>query len=531
MIDMNKYRRNRSARKEMRALAGKIRGGKLYPVMCVPFEGNESGMIDQRINLELEPIPGRLVTDIHARVTAVFVPALAADAMLNTAADYPGNAEVFRERLLAGEDVFPLEAETDLSKIMGVIPKQVSGTKYVSSIARVAHNSAVNYLRRRQYVKAAQILVGNTGVTPALITQNILDRFNGVLDPEDRVNGAVNLTGEIPIKGLGFRAATTGTTPVPYTMREPDGQTRSPVSFLVQDGGSTGALTELVVEEDPDNPGFPHIRADFALGTGQQLSMKEMYRAENMDRLARELRRVVDQFPQYGEDMIVRLVHGLQVDTGKIPFVLYEKEVSLGRGIKTGMDGPSLDLMQTNTFGDISFTVPVPANEFGGVVITFVEVKPDEVIESQPHPILTKSWGVNNHLSDEMALDPEPVTMRELDSEVDLADEGTIAFYVGHNHMRRNYVHAGWHRGVDPETVEHKSAMWRMSVPLSVDPGNIIYPEDLDHYPFALNAPTDNAVSYTIASQALIASPYKLGPTPIERLAIIDGEDLFEEGA
>ena len=87
--------------------------------------------------------------------------------------------------------------------------------------------------------------------------------------------------------------------------------------------------------------------------------------------------------------------------------------------------------------------------------------------------------------------------------------------------MYRQYQRASFIRGTDPTTIEHKNSIWQYALPLSVSPENILYPADISHAPFILNAPTDDAVSYRCVSQASIASPMVLGPTPVERLAAL----------
>ena len=81
----------------------------------------------------------------------------------------------------------------------------------------VSHNAAVNFLRQRKYVKATTLLAGNTLSTPALIGQTMLDRLNGVLDPDDRINGKVQLEIPdmiLPVQGIGL----TGNTPPAASM-------------------------------------------------------------------------------------------------------------------------------------------------------------------------------------------------------------------------------------------------------------------------------------------------------------------------
>ena len=166
---------------------------------------------------------------------------------------------------------------------------------------------------------------------------------------------------------------------------------------------------------------------------------------------------------------------------------------------------------------------------FQGVAYTFVSVKPEEVIAHQPHPVLTEPWEIDNVAAQELAIHPVPVTMRQLDTYVAPEDEDRVAFWVGPQHFRRSYENYGYNRGVDETTVDHKSSMWRYAIPLSVTPGSVVYPDDIDHFPFALNGPDDPAVHYSCMSSVSIASPTILGPSPIEELDILDSEDVFQE--
>lgn len=509
------YMKTRGRRTEVRTLGGRFRGGKLAPVMAIPFLQSESGVVEQTFACELDQIAGRLISEITAEVVSVFVPILAVEAALNADEDHAGNTEIFREKLMSGEHVFGLEAETEVSRRLGVVPVPIAGDTRVCAVSRVAHNIAVNHLRRLVYDKAQQVAVTNQDITPAIISETVLQRFNGVLDPEDRVNGAVSLSGTIPIEGidrLGWQNTSTN------ALANSNEWT---VNF-------TGSAGNDGVQFALANDGTSQIVANFSSGTGQQLSLQDFYTAERMDELTRGMRRIVDENPEYGEDILARVAHGLSVDTGKEPFVVYRKEWRLTRSPKEAMDGENLDVMATNGHGIINFTVPIPKTEFGGLLITFASVKPDETLPNQPHPILSAPWQGRNFLADETAVDPVPVRVRELDCECDVSDEGTIAMYVGPNHIYRRYSNYGFNRQVDPTTVESKTAIWSLTIPNSVTPETVIYPPDIDHYPFSDQLA--EVVQYTISAKASIVTPLIFGPTPVEELAIIDTEDLFEEG-
>lgn len=507
---LSKYMKPRARRIENRTLAGRFRGGVLAPVMATPFRESESGLLKQSVTFELDQIPGRLITEITAEVVAVYVPVQAMDALKDPASAYAGSADALREKLLAGTPLFDLVAESEVSKRCGVVPRSVSGVKYVSEAVQLAHNAAVNFLRTRKYVKAAKLLATDTGITPAIIGQTVLDRLNGVLDPEDRVNGAVALDQAITLDmNYVVSETATGTNGSGWSYKDWTGTT------YVGTGHEVAA-----------KPGFEPIVK--ILGGGQsQLVLTDFYNAERMDALVREMRKLVDENPEYGEEIVARFAHGLGVDVGKQPFVVYEKEQVLGMGIARAMDGANLDVVQTDVEGVISFTAPIPPTEFGGIVITFAAIKPDETLASQPHPILSDTWSARNYVADEMAVDPVPVYVRDLDGDCAQADEETLALYTGNNELLRNYVNYGFNRFVDPLTVDSKTAIWQLQVPMSVTPESVLYPVDIPQTPFADTLA--EVCTYTVSSLADVNTPVIFGPTPVEELAAIETSDVFAD--
>ncbi|ARC88800.1 hypothetical protein [Rhodovulum sp. MB263] len=522
------YQNARNVRRESRTLVGRFRGGKLAPVMAVAVRGNEGGFLSQKITLELDPIAGRMITPITGEFISVFVPVQAVDAIKDPDAAYAGMTEVLREKLLSGNPLFDLEPESEISRRCGVNPRSIGGVKKVNEIVRLGHNAAVNFLRQRKYVKAKQVLHSNTAITPALISQTVLDRLNGVLDPEDRVNGRIQFSGDIPVRGIGYLGRQDGGIDSGYGIGDgrylrQTGDKPNTVSGPLRANGGSSSNAGVAIEADADN--IPQIFADLA--GAADISLTDFYNAETMDRLTRAMREFVDANPQYGEEMALRWAHGLSVDTGKMPFIISQQSRVFGRSIvgatdTTGVEG---DVMRSDMMLQLSFSVPIPRTELGGIVMTFATIKPDETLSSQPHPYLSDVWGLDNFVADELALDPVPVTVRDLDSDCAAADESTVALYVGHNGLKRTYVHYGLGRQLDPETVENKTAVWQLEVPMSVTPESVIYPEDLEHYPFADQQA--EVCTYVVNSTAVVQTPTIFGPTPVEELAILEDENVF----
>jgi len=506
---------------------GKMRGGKFYPVMCEAVRPLEGGVYTVNITAELDPIPGRLITPPTFEAVTLFIPVQAIDLIKDPEAAYAGMTEVIREKLLSGNPLFGLEDESEISRRCNIHPKSIAGVKKVSEMPRLAHNAAINFLRQRKYVKAATILHSNTALTPALIGNTVLDRLNGVLDPDDRINGMVNLEipqMTLPVKGMLFR--NTPSQPSGSTFRDGDG---TDIVTTGSDGKArnTSATDIAVKSKGSGATSTADLTAVFD-GAAQGVSLIDFYNAETMDRLTREMEQIVKAYPQFGTEYVLRWAHGLRVDDAKLPFVLAEVVRPFMTQIKGATDtgGVEDDVMRTDNLVTVGFNVPIPKTELGGVIMTFLVLKPDETLAAQPHPFLSEPWGLDNYVSDQLALDPVAVTIREIDGDCLQANETTVALYTGYNQLKRSYSTYGFNRYVDPNTVENKSQIWQLEIPVSVTPENILYPASLDHYPFADTV--GEICTYRVSSTLAVRTPIVFGPTPVETVDIIEDEDIFD---
>jgi hypothetical protein len=487
--------------------------------MAEAVRGSEGGILNQILTMELDPIAGRMITPITGEMIAVFVPVQAIDAIKDPNAAYAGMTEVIREKLLTGNPLFNLENEGEISQRCGVEPRQIGGVKRVNEMTRLAHNAAVNFLRQRKYDKASLLLHSNTAVTPAILSQTVLDRLNGVLDPDDRVNGAVSLDVNMTLPAADLPVMTNSAVPVNTSQTIEINGATAPRIVEIQNAGAPVAANQL----------FSRLNSTALTGGASNVSLVDFYNAETMDRLTREMDTIIKDNPVYGEEMVLRWAHGLAVDTGKTPFVIAQQSAIFQRNIVGAMDsaGVNNEVIRSDFLLQMQFSVPIPKTELGGIVITFAILKPDETLATQPHPILSDVWALDNFVADELALDPVPVTGRELDSGIAQALENTVMFYTGHNALKQAYMHYGFTRNTNAASVASKTAIWQLQVPLSVTPSSVLYPETLSHFPFAdQNA---EVCTYTIESNAVYETPMIFGPTPVETIAVIGNNDLFDQ--
>jgi hypothetical protein len=500
----------RNTRREMRDLTSRFKAGLLAPVMAVPFEPGDGGTVAQTVTFELDPVAGRIITPIFAEVISVFVPVTAIERLLNPTVETADIPEVVKLKYLTGNPLYLLEAETDISKRLGVVPQKIANVQQVCTISRLAYNAAVNMLRRRRYAYAVEILHTSTAIERAILSETVLDRFNAVLDPADQQNGRVALdigTMNLPIPGI----------------TRPGGIVNAAALLNMAAGTATvGAAGQNLVFAIAQNGG---LTATFN-GSATGVSLVDFYKAENHDKMIRVFEKIVQDNPLDGEEAVMRFVHGFTMEPGRHPVVVAERKVAFGLDVRQAMDnaGIQADAMMSKGMTQISFTAVVPSSEIGGVLVTIASVKPDETIKDQPHPILSKPWAIVNTVDDETKLDPVPVLMREVDSEIATGSETTVGFYTGLNELKRSYVNYGFTRNTSPISVEDKTAIWQVKVPASVTPENVVYPV-IDQYPFL----DQNAeiVRCRIQSMAAIATRTVFGPTPIEEIDIVQTEGLL----
>ena len=529
------FQQQRAQRSEGRGYLGNMKCGRLTPVMAVPVEPSEFGVLNQTIRVELDPVIGRLVTPIFARLTAVFVPTQAIHALKNAPANTAGLTEIMRQELLTLAPMFVLEADGEIAKRCEVIPVMIGGVAKTSERTRLSHAAAVNALRQRLYDKASLVDKTLATITPALLSSTALQRMRGVLDPDDHINGKVPLTlasMNIPVDGIytyGSTVVEAAGTAVRGTQASFDGTTTVAGGALVTEASAdTGAAGMRVKVTGNTTTSRPDVWARFT-GGAASMSLEQLYSAQKMDELTGIFRQILEDDPINGEKQILRLCYGFNLDEDRNPVVLAQREVQIAGDIVAATDtaGVSNETRRTDLGGELGFSVVVPKTEMGGMVITFLEVKPDEVMTSQPHPILSEPFVARNYAAAEMDLLPVPVLMRQLDSAVSLGNETVVAMYTGAEEIKRRYNHYGLSRNVNPTTLGNKSVMWNFPIPLSVTPENILYPAVFDAPIFAF--PTSEIVTYFIESVPSFATPIIFGPSPVETIAALTTNDLFDE--
>jgi len=521
----------------------------MRPLSAVMFRAGESGVIDHSTVIELSPVQGRLLTEVTAKLTAVLVPTAAIDAFMREGEVGAGNVEILREKAMTGEPLFGLEFPSAVTRAMGISVQTQGGVGLLNKMPRLAHNVAVNFLRQRVYRYAELLGSTNLSITPSIISRNAVQRYDGALDPDNHINGpmAIDLSRvRIPVKGdnAGFKAQlqsentqrstqrflqSAGSTPQDTGSHIVAGANGRPAAEPAGGGASTVGWFSLGNSYYADLTGVYADGSDPSGLNESSLSLVEFYNAQKADQFARIMRRIADNSDMEGEEELLRWVRGLDHQADRYPYIVAEREAVFGVAYRPATDGAGMvaDVTTSKLAVELSFTVPIPRLELGGVLVIFAEVKPDEVLADVPDPDFAFPFTVENEIANDFMLDPVPVTFRQLSSTVPPNLENSVAFYTGYNGDKRNYVHYGLDYETDPTSVAARSSMWTLNIPASVTPTNILYPIDLPHYPWP-DQTADIAV-YRERTTATIDTGMFFGPPPIETVTSIEDYDLFGE--
>jgi hypothetical protein len=503
------FNKKRRYRRWQNTHFGGMEAVKAHPLSVCRFRPDEGGMVTTNLNIKLAPVSGFMRSKAYVDVVQVFVPYQAMELLeIGDAQQDAGVTEMARRRLMAGQGI-GLGGETAVSRAMNVHPKSVGGVKMVNKTVHLAYIAAVNHLRKSAYYAADTLPNNAWNIAPAVLTSNVLERFNGVLDPERNIDGGINLTGSLPIKGI---AVTDG---VAYG--GPSGDVKD-AEGEVQQYDKWAGSTQLAIEVD--DTGTPQIRANLS-GTSE-ITLRDMMESQVLDGLIREFARLRDADPINGEEVIARALYGLSVDYDHNCQVMYRNVYALSPKYARPTDGPSINDVSTHYEMEDRIATVVPRSELGGQLVTIAMVKPLETLSKQPDPAQTEAWELVNRVHDETQLEEVLLRRSDLESDVLAADEDTPVFWTGQNAHLHEYVTQGPNER-QTSGVEMKSSMWTYPIPTSVTPENINYPEaGVDMYPF-FNWNGAHA-EYTIAQSALISTSLAKGPNPVEKIQLFSDD-------
>lgn len=507
-----KFGKQRRLRKWGNGHRGGFGAAKLHPLFACRFRPDEGGTLETFLDTRLAPVDGILSTKAYLQVLQVFVPYQAMDVLQRPFADSRGVTEMCRREILEGRGV-GLEVENAISRACFAHGKNVDGTVKVQKSVRLAYIAALNHLRKKAYFNALIADHTLSAIMPCTYKANMLQRFDGVLDPESLIDGAINLSGSVPLSGIEIAGS--------VSSGSGGASVASDGSSYIQLGhSSTGYL-----RFDLKDASNVDLAAD--LSGAAELTHRDLMRAKILDGIVRNLARVREMDPVHGEERVARAIYGVQMNTDDEPVVIYDQTHELEPQHIRPMDAAGVNKWSGHFHMFDTFGTVVPRTELGGQVMTFVCLRPLELVPDQPDPAQTEAWVFENRIHDELDLEEQMVTRRDLEASVPTVDADVEAFWVGKNRLMHNYMTEGINVEQVPE-VEVLTKSWDHEIPQGVTPENINYPETISMYPF-FNW-TGPAAQYVARQRAHISTPLQLGPNPVEKLELFEADpSLIEE--
>jgi len=493
------------------------------PVACCRFRPNEGGQVITPISVSLAPVSGELRSKVNVQVLQVFVPYQALDKLENPENEHAGNTEAIKKNFTAGLAGIGLEAENAITKACYSHGIQTGAGVMVQKSIRLAYIAACNHMRQTVYHDAELLENDHTGFVRATLSASVLQRFDGVLDPEPLADGAINLTGDLPVTGIYGRSANPGEVTSNTSFVDANGD--SAVGDRVSFAWDAAAQHQILVSRRED--GSVAVEADLS-GAGE-FTLRDLMEGRKMEGLIRGFAEIVKNDPVHGEEAVRRALYGLSMDVRDVPQVMFNQTYQLSPQMHQPMDAAGVNEISGHFQMSDSIGTIVPRTELGGQLITMLVVRPLERMARQPDPAQTEVWQPINKVHDELQLAPVKLTRAQLESDVSAADRDTDSFHTGHNRIKLSYSASGVNEAQTDSSVQLKSSMWDYSIPVGLTPQNINYPETLPDgfmYPFAYWNGAE--AEYTVMQSASIVTTLAAGPSPIERLELFsDNPELL----
>lgn len=417
-----------------------LKPGKFVPIAAIPLlredgvQGTLPFAVDMRETYEF------LINRTNLRVTSVFMSHLAHERFQKNPTFF--HKSYMGEAPMEGETVIPFvktaaftatPASDEIANALGLIAK---AGQLVNTAYHETYLTTWNFLARQRSKDITPKLLTSTALAPAFWGENNMSEI--VPDFDDAlIAGEVPLTvtaGRFNVQGIGFINA--GVADVgPSSVRETGGAT---VNYNRSRNTANTANLQTVIAATTANPAFPEVFAEME-ENGIVVSLANLEQARKLVSWAK----LREQYEGHTDEWIIdTLMQGFHIEDQEFmqPIILDQVQVPFKQALRYSTDHDNMDSKATNGVATGSINIHVPPNIYGGVVMVFAEVIPEQLFERQPDPYFTATSvdDFPNYQRD--ALDPMPVE-KVLNKHVD-AMHGTPDGLFGY--ARKNWRWLKW---------------------------------------------------------------------------------------
>lgn len=371
-----------------------LKPGKFVPIAAIPLlredgvQGSLPFAVDMRETYEF------LINRTNLRVTSVFMSHLAHERFQKNPTFY--HKSYMGEAPMDGETVIPFvrtaaftatPANDEIARALGLIAKagQLVNTSYHETYV-----TTWNFLARQRSKDIEPLLLTSTALAPAFWGENNMSEI--VPDFDDAL-----IAGEVPLTVTSGRLGVKTDAPVAGAITVTRGAVNSNLDYTsaVRVAATTAgtAVNELYTEMETN---------------GIVVSLANLEQARKLVSWAK----LREQYEGHTDEWIIdTLMQGYHIEDQEFmqPIVLDQVMVPFQQALRYSTDHDNMDSKATNGVARGSINIHVPPNIYGGVVMVFAEVIPEQLFERQPDPYFTATSvdDFPNYFRD--ALDPMPV--------------------------------------------------------------------------------------------------------------------------
>ena len=420
----------RTKRPDVAAVMTSADPGKIVPLYYAPLLREDAASGKIRVSMTLQETAELLVNDVQMDVRAYCIPFSAFERFEGSIDQF--NRSYNGQPQVDGGAVVPFFQTRTMdaygtNEIFTTLGIHADPASTINTAIEEAYNLLVNFRRQQLSNKLTLRALNDTTLAEAFWNHDQMRHIKPSFD-QALIDGELILNAEdlkIPVKGI-FSDATPGfASTVDPTLTETGAA-----------AGQHGVFTSQVyLEEDPSNLGFPGVFAEMAAG-GLTATLSNIEQAKKTAAFAR----LRTQFRGHTDDWIIdQLMSGISIPELYLtqPFLLAKKKVRVSQMQRYATDGPSLSVQANNGFASVDLNIRVPRIHSGGIVLVTAEVTPTQLFERQKDTFFHLGTVAELPEFQRDYLDPEPVEIVTNDF-VDV-DHGTPNGVFGYSFLNHSW--------------------------------------------------------------------------------------------
>lgn len=357
------------------------KAGNFLPLRYIPLlREDRLSNCQVGVTVEMAETVRPLLNAVYVNVMAAFIPFAAFPR-------FQGIDDFNRSYAgIAGADPFIRSVayeENDLYRSLGI--HGVPGESHNAAVIE-AYNVFINHLYDVRSPNLPERTEMDTTKATCFWHQN---KFAQIVPNYDRslLDGIVPVqsVGDLHTKGIGLGQTQASTTRTP-TMSGGEGNTTIQGWQAVETATNAAGEAHVIIEEDPNSPGYPYIRTTFE-GAAVHFSLMNLDLAKKkaaFDALRK-------RYEGHDDDEIIELLmQGIRVPEymERQPMILANKTTQMGFSTRFASDGASLEQSVTNGVASVMLNLNMPRTNTGGIVLILASVVPDQMFERKRDPFL-----------------------------------------------------------------------------------------------------------------------------------------------